>query len=183
MQTKFILHGGYAGRPNPQNDAFFKEILKNAPSNTKILLIYFAKEENEYPRIKNEDVSQFEKNKGDKNISFEIASEDSLLRQIDSADVIYLHGGQTLKLLAILKKYPDLRKRIKGKIIVGESAGAYVLSSCYYSKTEGGIFKGLGFVSTKTICHYVGINREKLNKCPEGLEFLLLADYQYKVFQ
>lgn len=66
--------------------------------------------------------------------------------------------------------------------MAGESAGAYVLSSCFYSKTEGGVFNGLGLVPVKTICHYVGLNKEKLDECQIKAKTLLLADYKYKVF-
>ncbi|MDP2669020.1 MAG: Type 1 glutamine amidotransferase-like domain-containing protein [bacterium] len=183
MNTKFILHGGYAGRSNAENDDFFKEILKDAPQSAKILLVYFAKEKDEYYRMQAEDETQFEKNKGEHDISFEIASPETFLQQIEQTDIIYLHGGNTSRLLVELRKYPNLMDIINGKVVAGESAGAYALSSCFYSKTEGGIFKGLGFVSVKTICHYIGENEKKLNECPVGLETLLLADYQYKVFQ
>jgi len=39
--TKFILHGGFAGRKNTENDEFFKEILRDAPQKTKILLVNY----------------------------------------------------------------------------------------------------------------------------------------------
>lgn len=183
MSAKFILHGGYAERPNSENDEFFKEILKRVPQTAKILLVYFAKKKDEYERMQKEDIAQFEKNKGERDISFEVASSESFLQQVAQSDVIYLHGGNTSRLLGELKKYPNLKNLMDGKIVAGESAGAYVLSSCFYSKTEGGVFEGLGFVSVKTICHYIGENEEKLKECSDGLETLLLADYQYKVFQ
>lgn len=183
MKTKFILHGGYSGRKNSENDKFFKEILKDAPKDTQILLVYFAKEVDEYLRMQREDIWQFEENSDNKNRSFEIASEESFPKQTAQSDIIYLHGGKTSKLLTALKQYPNLRELFEGKIVAGESAGAYVLSACFYSKTEGGIFEGLGFVPAKTICHYVGENKENLNECPSELETLLLADYQYKVFK
>ena len=182
MTTKIILHGGYAGRVNEQNNVFFSEILKDVPENMKVLLVYFAKEKDEYDRMEREDKQQFENNSRGRKLSFEIASENDFIEQIKQSDVVYLHGGQTMKLLETLKKYPDFQDTIKGKIIAGESAGAYVLSSCFYSKTEGGIFKGLGFVPVKTICHYAGENNEKLIECPNGLDELLLKDYEYKVF-
>ena len=183
MKTKFILHGGYAGRSNPSNDDFFKEILKDTPKNIKILLVYFTEDESDFSRVQEEDISQFEKNKGAKNLTFEIASTESFSQQIAQSDIIYLHGGKTLKLLEALKKWPNFREFLNGKIVAGESAGAYALSSYFYSKTEGGLFKGLGFVPVKIICHYIGENKEKLKERSDGIETLLLADYQYKVFQ
>jgi len=183
MKTKFILHGGYAGRPNKNNDKFFKEILRGRQKNLKILLVYFAKRKLDYKRVKKEDVSQFEKSKGDKTLSFEIASKDLFVRQLKQSDIIYLHGGKTLKLLIELKKVSDLRRLLDGKVVAGESAGAYVLSSCFYSKSEKGILNGLGFVPVKTICHYVGEDKDKLKQCRSDLKELLLKDYQYRVFE
>jgi len=57
-----------------------------------------------------------------------------------------------------------------------------ILSTCFYSKSKGGIFKGLGFVPVKTICHYVEQNAEKLKDCPDNLESLFLPDYKFKVY-
>lgn len=182
MRTKFILHGGFAGRTNSENNLFFKEILKDTPEQVNILLVYFAKEQTKYERIVKEDTLHFKRNGKDKKFNFEIATIENFLKQLKKADIVYLHGGQTLKLLETLKDYLDLAELLKGKIVAGESAGAYVLSACFYSKTEGEIFKGLGFVPVKTICHYIGKNKEKLNKCPKELETLLLKDYQFKVF-
>lgn len=182
MKTKFLLHGGYAGRINSENNLFFKEILKDTSEQVGILLVYFAKEQTEYERMVNEDTSQFKRNGKDKKFNFEIATVENFLEQLKKADIIYLHGGKTFKLLETLKGYPDIAESLKGKIVAGESAGAYVLSTCFYSKTEGGVFKGFGFVPVKTICHYIRENKEKLDKCPEELETLLLKDYQFKVF-
>ena len=96
-------------------------------------------------------------------------------------DNIRQHGAFVLP--DFLLEPNTLKKKISGKIIAGESAGAYALSSCFYSKSEGGIFKGLGLVSVKTICHYIGVNKEKLDECSKELEMVLLKDYQYKVYQ
>lgn len=180
METKFILHGGFANQLNSENDNFFQEILKDSPDNPKILLIYFARLN---PEKESNIPAQFEKNKGVKDLSFEIVDEKIFPEQIKRSDVIYLHGGKTSKLLNILKQFPNLENLFKGKIIAGESAGVYVLSAYFYSKSEGGVFEGLGFVPVKTICHYIGENREKLDEYGLDLETLLLPDFRYKVFR
>jgi len=95
MKTKFSLHGGFASHVNLKNDAFFKEILKDTQDNLKILLVYFAKEVDRIPVNRIEDIAQFEKNKGNKKISFEVADKKSFLKQLKSADIVYLHGGTT----------------------------------------------------------------------------------------
>lgn len=182
MITKYILSGGYAGRPNEENDKFFQEILADTKDNLNILLIYFAKPLEEYNRMLEKDQYQFNKNNTGKKFNFEIANTDNFKKQTKKADIVYIHGGQTLKLLEALKTYSDLKKLFNGKIIAGESAGAYILSTCFYSKSEGGIFHGLGFAPAKTICHYIGKNSEKLNECSKNLDILLLPDYKYKVY-
>lgn len=181
-KTKFILHGGFPSRPNEANFNFFREILQDTPREVRVLLVYFAKEKEEHERCSNENKSLFNKNSGDKKLLFEIAQEEVFLEQVARADVIYLSGGKTSKLLHKLKKFPEFKEMLKNKTVVGDSAGAYVLSSCFYSKTEGGVFKGLELVPVRTICHYIGINEEKLDKYLPQLERLLLSDHQYKVF-
>lgn len=182
MLAKFILHGGFASHVNEQNDSFFREMLKNTPDKLKVLLVCFAKEIDKVPVSKEKDIAQFERNKEDKNIFFQVADEKAFVEQVKNADIIYFHGGNTLKLLEILKKFPELKELFVGKVVAGESAGAYVLSSVFYSKTENGLYRGLGFVPVKLICHYIGENADKLVD-NQGFETLLLSDYQYKVFK
>lgn len=183
MKTKFILCGGVTSSFNAKNDAFFREVLKDAPNNPRVLLVFFAKEENMIPVSKEGDIAQFERSKGDKKLSFEVADKEHFERQVKKNDIIYFHGGTTSKLLKTLKKIPNLKKLLKGKTVVGESAGASVLSSCFYNKSEGGVFDGLDLVPVKTMCHYAGMNENKLiDECPADLELLLLPNYKYKVF-
>jgi len=183
MTTKFILHGGYASKINSENDSFFREIVKDTPNQLNILLIYFAREISEHKRIFDKDTNQFKRNADNRNINFEIATTDNFLNQLEQTDIVYLRGGKTLQLLKTLKTFPEFVPLCEGKVIAGESAGTYVLSSYFYSKTEGGVFKRLGLVPVKAICHYIGENREKLDKCPKNLELLLLKDYEFKVFK
>lgn len=183
MTTKFIIHGGFAGHVNDQNDAFFREILKDTSDNPKVLLVYFAKELDRIPVNKEEDRVQFGRNRGSKSISFQVADEKYFSEQVKDVDIVYLHGGNTVKLLETLKKFPRLRELVEGKVVAGESAGAYALATLFYSKRYSGgqASEGLGFVPVQIICHYVGENEEKLPENPK-LETLLLADYEYRVF-
>ncbi len=154
MKTKYILHGGMAHHTNLENDAFFQEILKDTPTNPKILLVYFAKELDRIPINKAEDIAQFQKNKGNKHLSFKVAEEQSFPKQVQRSDIVYLHGGATLKLLETLKKFPNLKELFQGKTIAGESAGAYALSLYCYSQSANGVIQGLGIIPIKIICHY-----------------------------
>ena len=181
MKTKFILHGGFTPGGKQENDDFFQEILKSAPQKVKILLVYFAKESDRIAKNKEEDIEQFNKNKGDKILSFEVATEELFPKQVKVADVVYLHGGHSGKLLDALKKFSNLKRLFAGKIIAGDSAGANVLTSAFYSQKIG-VSEGFGLISVKIICHYLVENKDKLNNIKPDLETLFLPEYQFKIF-
>jgi len=155
MKTKFILHGGFTkGKTEENNEDFYKEILKDAPENARVLLVPFAKEADRIPvaieRVKNE----FLKQKWQNSIKFEIATEEKFTEQIKGSDVVYFHSGTTLKLLEALKKFTNLKELLSGKIIAGESAGANVLGKIFYSPSADKVDEGLGFLPLKIIPHY-----------------------------
>ena len=182
MGTKFILHGGFAKGQKQENDDFTKEILKTAPSSSRILLVYFAEEPDRISFKEEEDFQQFNKNKGDKVLSFEIASEDLFLEQAKQSDIIYLHGGHSGKLLDALKKIPNLEKMFSGKIIAGDSAGANVLTAAFYSRKIG-VSAGLSLLPIKIISHYVDENKTKLDDIRPELAALFLSEYKFEVFE
>jgi peptidase E len=181
MNTKYILHGGFAPHQKQEDDPFFREILKDAPETTKILLVYFAKEADRIPKNKEEDVDQFNKNRNQKKLSFDVASEESFLKQIEWADIVYLRGGDTIKLLEVLKKFSDLKGAFRGKIIAGDSAGANALSKVCYSKKADQVCHGLGILPIGIICHYSEKLKDKLKDYNSNLEILFLSEYEFKV--
>ncbi len=186
MATKFILHGGFPPKQKQEDDPFFLEILKDTPENTKILLCYFAKEKDRIPDNSREDIAQFEKNKEVfKSLSFEIADEEKFPEQIKNADVIYLHGGKTTKLLAALQKFPDLKELFLEKTVAADSAGVNSISSFCYSQSADTILEGVGIIPFKTICHYSEEFRGKadeLNQRDDSSELLYLAENEYRVY-
>ena len=183
MKTKFILHGGFTpGKVDEDNSKFFTEILKDAPERAKILLVCFAKDEERVIPATTKITAEFNKNKWQKEITFEVANEKSFLEQIKSADVVYFHGGKTLKLLEALKKFHELKGLLKGKIIAGESAGANICGEFFYSPNSDSVGGGLGFLPIKIIPHYSEKYKGKLDNVGNGLELLPLEEYEYKVF-
>lgn len=183
MKTKFILHGGFTpGQTGEDNSKFYSEILKDAPERTKILLVCFAKDTERVPIATAKVMAEFNKNKWQKEITFDIASEKSFVEQVKSADVIYLHGGRTLKLLDILKRFPNLKELFSGKTVAGESAGANVLGKFCYSPSADEIIEGLGVLQLKTVPHYSEEYKGKLDSIGQGLETLFLPEYQFKVY-
>ena len=180
MRTKFVLHGGFTPGEAQVNDSFFKEILSDAPSESVILLVYFAKEADRVVKYRDEDIEQFNKNKGSKTLQFETASEDGFVDQVKKADVVYLHGGHTGKILETLKKYSGLKELFEGKIVAGDSAGANVLAAAFYSGTLG-VAEGLGVIPLKVICHYREELKNMLQEVRPELEIIFLLEYQFKV--
>src|SRR3989344_1167233 len=127
-----------------------------------------------------ENNSEFYKSKWQKEITFEVASEQSFVEQIKSADVVYFHGGTTLKLLEALKKFPNLKDILNGKIVAGESAGANVFGEFFYSPSTDKVDEGLGFFPLKIIPHYSEQYKGKLDGLGKELELLSLTEYEYK---
>ena len=183
MRTKFILHGGFTpGKQDEDNREFYSEILKDSPEKPKILLVCFAKDEERVIPATTKVMAEFNKNKGQNELFFEVASEGSFVKQVESADIVYLHGGISLKLLDVLKRYPHLGELFKGKIIAGESAGANVLGQVFYSPSSDSVSEGLGLLPVKVIPHYSEQYKEKLDNIKPELETLALPEYQFKVF-
>lgn len=184
MKTKFILHGGFTkGKTEENNSEFYTEILKDAPEGAKILLVCFAKDNERVPIATERVKTEFNKSKWQEKISFEVANEQSFIEQIKPADVVYFHGGTTLKLLEALKKFPYLKDSLSGKIIAGESAGANIFGKFFYSPSTDKVDEGLGFLPLKIIPHYSEIYKGKIDGFGKGLESLLLPECQYKVFE
>jgi len=182
MKTKVIVSGGYADEPNELNALFFQEILRDTADEITILLILFSKPDSEAGIKSKVVIQQFDRVKGNKKIHYVIANHDDLEQQISESDVVYVRGGFTLQLIDAIAKHPKFVDLIKGKILAGESAGTYLFSDYFYSKSEGGVFRGLAILPIKTICHFESENEEQLDNCPEGLEKLLLKDYEHKVY-
>ncbi|HUC79019.1 MAG TPA: Type 1 glutamine amidotransferase-like domain-containing protein [Candidatus Saccharimonadales bacterium] len=182
MVTKVIISGGFADEINSENSKFFTEILKDTPDKINVLLILFAKNENEWELKSKKIIVQFESVKNRKKIKYTIANLDNLKEQIKESDVVYIRGGDTDLLLAAIKKYPEFKSWVLGKTIAGESAGTYLLSGYFYSKTLGGLHEGLGLLPVKTICHFEGKNEDKLDESHKELKKVLLKDYEHRVF-
>ncbi|MBP9798289.1 Type 1 glutamine amidotransferase-like domain-containing protein [Candidatus Woesebacteria bacterium] len=185
MKTTYILHGGSAQHVNSENDPFFKEILKKTSNNPRILLVHFASPPERLESNKERDTSQFLRNKGNKKLIFIEAVEVKFIEQIAQSDVIYLGGGTTGQLISALSTYRDFADSCKGKIVAGESAGANVQASYCYSKSGGGIIKGLGMVPVFMYPHYEkgGEKEIDLTQIPDSLERLFLANYEFRVFE
>lgn len=181
---KFILHGGFSfGKTDEDNGAFYSEILKDVLDGVKILQVMFAKDDDRIASAIVKINKEFENVKGTKAISITVATKEDFINQIKDSDVIYFHGGVSLKLLEALKQYPELESALKGKIVAGESAGANVWCKYFYSRKSDRVSEGLGFLPIKLIPHYQEEFAHKMDNIDSTLEEVHLPEYQHKVFQ
>lgn len=184
MKTKFILHGGFTpGNQQENNSDFYKEILKDAPEKVKVLIVPFAKDPERIPITTERVKGEFNAIKNGKEIDFEVANEESFLEQIKSTDIIYFQGGTTLKLLGVLKKFPEMKDLLAGKTIAGESAGANVFGRFFYSPSANVVSEGLGILPLKIIPHYKEEYKDIFKDINQDLESLILKEYEYKVIE
>lgn len=188
--TTFILHGGFTRHKNELNDSFYREFVKDLQDGATILLVYFATDDKEKQKecLAYQSKEMTEASQG-KIFKFVVASPHDLEWQLTRADAVYFQGGDTEKLIAALKRYSNLNKLLEGKVIAGSSAGAYALSTYYYSNDKGGIHDGLGVLPLRTICHHES-DRFKTNDnsiammehYPSTLDLITLRDYEWKEF-
>ena len=95
-----------------------------------------------------------------------------------------------MKLIETIKRHSDFAEAIRGKVMAGSSAGAYLFSKYYHSGSEDKIFEGLGILPIRITCHYEskkfetrGNPLEQLKQYPENLELVILKDYEWRVFE
>jgi peptidase E len=180
--TKYILHGGFDKNISYIKDEFFQETLKDTPKDVKIFLVFFA-EFDEYLELRIKQCKdQFEKNKGSKNLDFKMATEENFLEGCAWADVIFLSGGRTIKLIEKLKKFENLKQVFDNKIVAGDSAGANVLGHSFYSRKTKEINQGIGIIPFKIIVHYSENMDNPLSEIEPNLDTIFLHEYETKVF-
>ena len=186
--TRFILHGGYTNVDNEQNSNFWRELSQYTPDGGNILLVNFSRKDDEMNKYFEEDKNRILKEIHNKKFIFSLASKENFMEQIKIANTIYMRGGNTEKLLDTLKQYHDFSKSLTGKVVSGDSAGAYVLAK-YYPVSNGKVNEGLGILPIRIICHYENPRFEFKNdllilmeQYPKDLELVILRDFEYRVF-
>jgi peptidase E len=182
MKTTFILHGGFhPGQEIEDNTDFYKEILKHAPENAKVLIVPFAKDSDRIPASTQKVTAELCLAKWQNTISIEVALPELFVNQAKNADVICFQGGASLKLLEALKSYENLAELLDGKIVSGESAGVNVLAKYFYSPRADKVSEGFGILPIKTIPHYKPEYEGKLDHVGTDLELVTLPEYAFKV--
>lgn len=190
--TTFMLHGGETSRENPNNEIFFKYFTHFVEKQeVKILMCYFAKDKNIWETRLESDRNKIAKQTS-KKISLLLAENPKdLLNKLDSCDVLYVAGGDPEPLESYLPSLITLTEKLKGKIYLGCSMGAFIVSEYYvlsFEKQETSeVHKGLGLLPINTLCHFDIENKKELKinllkqKAPE-LPILTLNECQNVIF-
>ncbi|MFH1509096.1 MAG: Type 1 glutamine amidotransferase-like domain-containing protein [bacterium] len=186
--TKYILHGGYATKRSTSNKKYYLEIVKGLEEPINVLVICFAAEKERWDEKFNKVKDHFSEIVNDKELEFILANKniELLSKQIQEADVIYMIGGRSLKLLKKLSAVPNLTQLWKNKVVVGSSAGALVLAKYYHGNDSNTYNEGLGIFPFKIICHYsknIDDRLEKLKQFGEDLEIKLIPEEKYIVIE
>lgn len=182
--TKYILHGGNTREINADNDSFFREITLGTTGKTLVLLNYFSRKDDEVERCAEEDRQRFLQNSENKDLLFEIANSESFIEQLSRADILYIRGGETAKLVKKMSSVKGIKKLFDNKIVAGSSAGVYVLCKYYWENDRKKLGKGLGILDFKALCHYAPERQhivKKLMQYEESLSLITLANYKWIV--
>ena len=183
MSTKYILHGGNAQDVNQANTKFFQEALALYEDHVNVLLVQFAAIPEKQSVYKERHVAQFERAMGQKSLNFQVADQDSFDDQLQWADVVYFSGssGGTTRLLDALSKVKNLVKKLSGKTVAGESAGANCLAEHCFSRS-GGVMSCLGIVPINLVTHYQPGDERMIEDLNNGFDVLLLKNYEYRTY-
>lgn len=172
MATKFVLSGGVITRKNEGID-FLNEAIKGFKEPVKMLNCLFARKEKDWEKFFEEDKEFYAERIKDRKFILELADPENFAEQVKRSDVIYLRGGDTEKLLQLLKKNLGWIKFLDGKTVAGTSAGTDAVVR-FYSDLDGeGVSEGLGLLDIKTIVHWksdYGFGKIDWDKCFEELE-------------
>jgi hypothetical protein len=150
--TLYILAGGNDRRYEEFGNKL-SQLVGQYKDNPRVLDVYFARDPSVYETTFHNWDEWYQKFFGP-NIERRFAIEDEFLLQVEWADVVFLHGGDTPLMVKALEPFSDLETAFEGKIIVGSSAGAICLSRHYYSPLRDSVMEGRGFVNVATVPHF-----------------------------
>ncbi len=187
MATKFILHGGAADLKSLENEKFFDEIVNSVDKDRiAILCVYFARPEHRWDETFYEDRYSFECVDTIKSLTIDMATSENFENELINADVIFINGGYKGHLKESVEAIKDFKAKIAGKIIVGISAGANILSAYYFSQGMHGIKNGTAILPIKIFCHFDDSMKNELQELEaykEELPLYKIPEQSYIVLE
>jgi len=158
MKTTYILAGGNDRITEGYDQRLGEEITRHI-TEPRVLSCFFSAPKEEW-----EEKSRYWKVWFSKSLNqpftYDCAKPDTLLEQMDAADVVYFHGGDTKLLFEALPETAKLKEHMQGKIVIGSSAGSNMLSKYYWSSSRGVFGEGRGIVDINVMVHYGASNVE-----------------------
>lgn len=155
--THYILAGGADRRVEGYGEKLSDTLRQWVGGPVKVLSCQFAKPREGWQGDIDNWLPWFQRYLGD-DTEVRLALPETFLEQIGWADIIYLHGGRTANLFAIMDTLEGIEERFKDKIVVGSSAGTNYLSKTYFSPKQNEVNKGTGIVPLNTIVHFESEN-------------------------
>ncbi len=188
---KFILIGGYPHKAKDGGRAMCVEATAGIEEPVKVLICLFARRKKDWGELFRANAGFFQRNLPGVRLDFSLADKESFLDQIDANGLIYFSGGDTMDLVKRLDKIDGWQDKLKGKNVMGSSAGADILSKYNYDIESGELAHGYGLAPVKTIVHYgssqyaipIGWEeaRDKLDNYKEKLPVWTLVEGEHKV--
>jgi hypothetical protein len=163
--TIFILAGGNDRKFPDYGRRLDEEIAKHV-TNPKILSCFFSQPEETWEQ-KAKDYKSWFSNNFTQPFTYDYARADSLLQQMDAADVVYFHGGDTQLLFEHLPPAEELKKHFQDKVIIGSSAGANMLSTYFWSSKRAAFGEGLGILDVNIMVHYGALDHDGFKRTTE----------------
>lgn len=160
MMTRFILIGGCQDKADLP--ALSKVVFTGGNSAIRFLICLFARNRSlqNWDTLFAENIAFFKAISPGQKIEFILADEANFPAQVEAADIIFFSGGDSIPLYATIARIGNAWiSKIKGKTVIGTSAGTDLLTTYNFDAQQHAIDKGLGLVPVKTIVHY-GANDE-----------------------
>ena len=172
--SRFILIGGCQEKADLK--AISKAIFTGNKSPLNFLVCLFARNKNlwDWNSLFDENKAFFTALLPEQKISFVLANESDFTAQVETADVIYFSGGDSIPLYSALARIGnEWVAKLKNKTIIGTSAGTDLLSKYNYDFQQYALDEGMGIVPVKTIVHYGERDGYYLNTDWESISALL----------
>lgn len=186
--TSYILHGGATSKASPHNDDFFKQFTAGIEKDpVSILLCYWSRPKDQWEKLKQRDCDHVLKH-GNKDATLDITeSATDFPKKAQVADVIYFTGGTYETLYQEAKKIKDTQKLFQNKLVIGSSAGAFLLCSFSLNSfdTQPTDYNhGLKLLPISLLCHWdiEDKKQQKINtlkKVSPTLPILTLDETKY----
>jgi peptidase E len=192
VNTTYILHGGETSKDTPDNNLFFKYFTQFVEKDeVRILMCYFTKEKEIWDSRLESDRDKIARQTS-KKIFLTLAEDpNDLINKLDDHDVLYVAGGNPEPLESNLSLFKEFKNKLAGKVYLGCSMGAFIVSSHYVltfdPQQPSKVHHGLGLLPINTLCHF-DIEEEKelkvslLEKEAPQLPILTLNECKSVVF-